>query len=183
MSAPRTRWQQALDLLRAARDVAAGKGKSAKAAREQAAIDAVKHIPAPKPPPPPPVFPAVRAAREQSANGPQHGEGQCLLAVQECYGIPARDPSAAAAWAAANHKHPTADPASIPRGYPVWWTGGSHGFGHVAIAAGGGQVWSTDIRRVGFFDLVPITEIQAVWGLTLRGWSEDLEGVMVVASE
>jgi hypothetical protein len=134
-------------------------------------------------PPTPPVlhYPAIIAARTQSQNGPQFGEGECLMRVHDCYGIGALFPSAAAGWTGARMKHPTADPAVIPRGYPVWWTGGSHGFGHVAIAAGNGMCWSSDIRRIGFFDLVPIDEIHAKWGLTLVGWTEDLNGQTVVA--
>lgn len=178
-----SRWQHALNLLRAIRNAAHGSRK----VRAQKAVDAAKKIPvAPKPPAAPKAtvlhYPAIIAARTQSANGPQHGVGECLMAVQECYGIRPRDPSAAAAWAAAKVKHRTSDPNAIPRGYPVFWTGGGSGFGHIAIATGNGMCWSTDIKRTGFFDLVPIDLIRTAWpGHTLVGWTEDLEGVTVVA--
>jgi cell wall-associated NlpC family hydrolase len=178
----RTRWQRALDLLRKIRHASTGTKRD----RAQAAIDATKAIPAPKPPPPvkvdPLIFPAIIAARTQSQHGPAFGVGECLMRVHDCYGIGALFPDAAAAWAGAKVKHHTSDPTAIPRGYPVWWTGGSKGFGHVAISAGNGMCWSTDILRPGFFDLVAIDRIRTQWGLALVGWSEDVNGVKVVAS-
>jgi hypothetical protein len=178
-----TRWQRALALLRAARKIATSHGRHARAARAQAAIDAVRNIPAPPPPvkPEAKVYPAIIAARTQSRNGPRFGVGQCLMRVRECYGIGPLYGTAAAAWAGAIRKHRTTDPGAIPRGYPVWWTGGSQGFGHVAIASGNGMCWSTDIRRPGYFDVVPISAITDEWGLTLVGWSDDLDGQPVVA--
>jgi len=123
------------------------------------------------------VYPQIKAAREQSANGPQFGVGECMMRVRMCYGIPAVNPDAATAWRNARVKHGPRTKA--PRGYPVFWTGGSHGFGHVAIATGDGNCWSTDIKRPGFFDLCPISEINARWGLTYVGWAEDLNGVPI----
>ena len=64
---------------------------------------------------------------------------------------------------------------------PVFWEGGSASHGHIAISAGNGFCWSTDIRRTGFMDRVPIDEIHAKWGLTLLGWTEDINGVTVPA--
>ena len=145
-----------------------------------------------KPPTPPPakvtVWPGIRAARTQSETGkPFHGEGMCLFYVQECFGIAAGQPGvilspdAFGAWKAAKVKHPETNPVKIPRGYPMFWSGGRAGHGHIAISAGDGFCWSTDIKRVGFFDRVPVTQIHAQWGLTLLGWTEDLEGVTVRA--
>jgi hypothetical protein len=71
----------------------------------------------------------------------------------------------------------------VPRGYPVFWSGGSAGHGHIAIAAGDGACWSTDIRRPGYFDRVPIDEIRTAWGLTLLGWTTDLNGEPVPAED
>jgi len=126
---------------------------------------------------------AIANAAAQSVNGPVYGSGQCLMRVRLAYGVTTTIPNAAASWAASTHKHPTTDPASIPRGVPIYWTGGSHGYGHVAIATGDGNCWSTDIRRTGYFDLVPITEIHAKWGLTLVGWTDDVNGVVVNTTE
>lgn len=139
-------------------------------------------VPAPPKPDPVTTWPAIRAARTQSEQGPQFAVGMCLAKVHDCYGIGALFPSAAAAWKGAKVKHPETDPAKFPRGYPLFWTGGSRGFGHVAIAAGDGMCWSTDIKRPGFFDKCAITDIHDKWGLTLVGWTEDLNGRPVVAS-
>lgn len=112
-------------------------------------------------------------------DGPKFGTGLCLREVRTCYGVPAQAPDAAAAWWAAKLRHRTTDPTSIPRGAPVFWTGGTSGHGHIAISTGGGNCWSTDILRAGYFDHVPINLIHQRWGLTLVGWTEDLNSVRV----
>lgn len=127
--------------------------------------------------PPPKPYPAVMAAREQSLHGPEAAPGMCLQMVRECYGIPAKEPDAAHAWV--NAQKPHRGDTNPPRGFPVFWTGGSHNFGHVAISAGDGWVWSTDIKRAGFFNIVPLTLIAERWGLKYAGWTEDLNGVLI----
>lgn len=122
---------------------------------------------------------AIAVAREQSQNGPQYGVGECLMRVRGCYAVAAKYPDAATAWRNTKKPHPVPADANIPRGVPIWWTGGSKGFGHVAIATGDGQCWSTDIRRPGMFDKVPISEIHAEWGMPFEGWSEDINDVTV----
>lgn len=140
---------------------------------------------------------AIAAARNQSEHGPRIDRwlgvgtftGWCLKAVRTCYGVDAhdftpnngRDPLAIEAFDDAAHKHPvgSTQTLSIPRGVPVFWRGGSTGAGHIAISAGDGFCWSTDILRPGFFDKVPVSLIAEKWGLTLVGWTEDLNGVRV----
>ena len=122
---------------------------------------------------------AIAAAVTQSKYGPAFGIGLCLQRVRMCYGVGPRDPDASTAWALAKYRHTQTNPVSIPRGVPVFWTGGSSGHGHIAIATGDGTCWSTDIRRTGYFDRVPIAEIHDRWGLTLVGWTEDINGVRV----
>ena len=122
---------------------------------------------------------AADQARYQSEHGPRFGTGECLMRVRQCYQLAARYPSAAEAWQHAEHKHRTSNAAGIPAGVPVFWTGGRHGYGHVAISTGRGYCWSTDIRRDGYFDHVPITLIRQRWGLELVGWAEDLNGARV----
>lgn len=122
----------------------------------------------------------IANAAKQSLDGPAYRFGMCKMAVRQQYSVPSDgSPDAAAAWSRAKLRHPTSDPDVIPRGVPVWWTGGSSGHGHVAISAGGGMCWSTDIRRTGYFDRVPIAHIREAWGLRLVGWSEDIDGVRV----
>lgn len=130
---------------------------------------------------------AARAAY-QSAHGPQFGTGQCMMRNRLLVDAPAigdydGDGSADAedGWKFAKRKHPTTRVNDIPGGCFVWWGGGSRDNGHVAFAPveRPGYCWSTDIERAGYFDLVPIGLIAAKWGLSLLGWSEDIDGVPV----
>lgn len=128
---------------------------------------------------------AVAAARFQSEHGPiiigPDGShvGWCKWAVRRLYDVPSDgSASAAEAYFRTKLRHAGGE-FSIPIGVPVWWTGGRNGHGHVAISAGRGKVWSTDIKRGGYFDLVPIDEITTSWGLRFEGWSEDMDGVRV----
>ena len=124
---------------------------------------------------------AIREARRRSRSPvPTSAPGFCKREVRECYRIlVSRSGSAAEAWHNARIRHPETDPGSIPRGVPVYWTGGSEGFGHIAITTGDGGMWSTDIIRSGFFDRTGIRKVSLKWGLRLVGWSEDLDGVRV----
>jgi hypothetical protein len=126
----------------------------------------------------------IKVARDRSrSSAPTSAPGMCLREVRECYGVGPLALDAAGAWAAAEHKHRERDLEKFPRGVPVFWTGGSHGHGHVAIATGyDAMCWSTDIRRPGYFDHVPIEEISDKWGLKLVGWTEDLNGVQVYSA-
>jgi hypothetical protein len=163
---------QATDLLLEALRNAKAHGKQEKATRIRRALNALT-VKAAKPRH---WFQAIARARTQSKQGPKFGTGLCLQRVRICYGIPALAADAIGAWNIAQTKHRVTDPTSIPRGFPVFWSGGSDGHGHIAISAGGGKCWSTDIERPGFFDYVDITEIRAKWGLTLLGYTEDLNG-------
>jgi len=152
-------------------------------------------------------FYALDRIRAQSKNGPRfpgpdNGAGQCRLQCRLALGTASvgdfdGDGRADAqdAWKAAQRKHP--GDRKPPRGYPVYWLGGSHGDGHEAISAGvpGSRlgnilrrlfgrenetwVWSTDIRRAGYFDMVPLAYIEEKWGLAYAGWAEDDKGVMI----
>lgn len=150
----------------------------------KAAIDAIQDKPDVKPTRI--LYPGVRAAREQSQNGGLPGNpsasfptppgGWCLMAVRLCYNIAAKARRAIDAWHAAEHKHHTSDPMAPKRGYPVFFAPN-----HVAIAAGGGAVWSTDVDRLDRFDKVSIRDLERMWGLTMLGWTEDLNGEPVPA--
>lgn len=118
-------------------------------------------------------------AQAQHERPSQNWHGWCLVFVHDAFGVPARYPSAAAAWINAAHKHPETDPHKIPRGVPVFWAGGSHGYGHVAVSRGDGTCWTTDLIRDGQVDVAPIELVRERWGLTLVGWTEDLNGVTV----
>lgn len=111
--------------------------------------------------------------------------GECLKAVRIAFGLDANglEPDAYNAFlreggrAGANTHTVIPAPANVP----VFWSGGSHGHGHVAISDGKGNVLSTDVKRVGLFDLVPESWIHQHWGLTRMGWTETLEGKRIHA--
>lgn len=100
----------------------------------------------------------------------------CLKRARTLLGVPAKFGSAIAAWnaTAKADRHPGDHP---PRGVPVFWSVGR--FGHVAVSDGGGWCFSTDIKRRGRLDRVPIALIHQRWGATYLGWSETLNGVRV----
>lgn len=125
---------------------------------------------------------AIKAA--QALKHP-YAEGRCLEAVRTAFGLDANghEPTAHLAWeyeggvVGQNTHTQLAPPANVP----VFWTGGSSNNGHVAIADGKGNVWSTDVKRTGLFDLVPIAWIHEHWGLNYAGWTETLEGKRIHA--
>jgi Glycosyl hydrolases family 25 len=57
----------------------------------------------------------------------------------------------------------------VPAGMLAYWSGGH---GHVAISAGNGDVWSTDIAGPGTVARVPLARVAADWGKPYLGWSE-----------
>jgi hypothetical protein len=120
-----------------------------------------------------------RYAQAQHDKPSRDWSGWCLVFVRSAFGVPAQQPDAASAWANAERKHPVTSGVQVPRGVPVFWTGGSHGDGHVALSRGGGSVWTTDFVREGKVDVARIDDITRGWGLKLAGWTEDINGVTV----
>lgn len=105
--------------------------------------------------------------------------GFCLKYVRTAYGVAPRFVSAAEAWRNAQFKHPVGSGMQVPRGAPVYWTGGSQGFGHIAIATGNGACWSTDAGGSGKVAKVKIDDLTAKWGIDFKGWAEDVNQVRV----
>lgn len=107
--------------------------------------------------------------------------GQCLMYTRTWLEIGSQNPSAAAAWANAVYKHP--GDRSVPTGAPVFWTGGSRGYGHIALAVQGGnnpKIRSTDVQYAGAVSEVPLSWFDAHWpGLHYVGWTESLNGVTI----
>jgi GH25 family lysozyme M1 (1,4-beta-N-acetylmuramidase) len=58
-----------------------------------------------------------------------------------------------------------------PAGALVFWSGGSAGHGHVAIADGTGYIWSIDISGPGTVSRVLTGTISSRWGLKYLGWT------------
>lgn len=111
--------------------------------------------------------------------------GHCLLNVRMAFAVPARYPDAYSAWRAAGGAAGanTHTVLKAPPNVPLFWSGGAHGYGHVAISAGviNGvpMCYTTDMPTHGKFTLVPVSWIRSRWGLKLLGWSETLNGVRV----
>ncbi|MEU2395092.1 peptidase M23 [Streptomyces sp. NPDC007369] len=57
-----------------------------------------------------------------------------------------------------------------PPGALMFWDTGQRA-GHVAVYLGNGEIASNDIRRPGYIDVVPATEIETKWGATYVGWA------------
>jgi|SRR5262245_2870514 len=79
---------------------------------------------------------------------------------------------AATAWRNTNDRYP--GNRNPPRGSAVYWTGGSHGYGHIAISVGGGKVRSTDAGGSGRVATVDLGWVEAHWGLPYAGWAWDI---------
>jgi hypothetical protein len=60
--------------------------------------------------------------------------------------------------------------AEIPPAVMLYWSGGSHGFGHAAVSIGGGRMVSTDLPVPGVVGNVPITMPHEKWGLDFVGY-------------
>lgn len=124
---------------------------------------------------------AIDHCLAQSKNGPRFAAGLCKRQTRLAYAVPSDGSlDATQAWHRTDHRIAAAG-AQAPRGALLWWTGGSEGHGHVAIADGQGGVWSVDVKRTGYWDHVPFAAI-GQWAPLLHwaGVSRDIEGVTVV---
>lgn len=95
--------------------------------------------------------------------------GMCDNFCANMYGFDASGyVDATAHWAAMKpgQKHPADH--NPPAGMLAFW-GGGHG--HIAISAGGGYVWSTDIAGAGTVAKVLLSKITTTWGKPYLGWS------------
>lgn len=119
---------------------------------------------------------AVAVALREHRTRSEDWEGMCLRFVRTCLGVPYRWDDARSAWqhVADTDRHAGPKP---PPAVPVWWDVGAHG--HVALSAGGGRVWSTDILRAGHVDLVTIGFVTREWRARYMGWSETINGARV----
>jgi hypothetical protein len=112
-----------------------------------------------------------------------HGDGiagHCLKNVADAFDAPHGVPDAYASWVKAGgakgpntHTSTTENP---PPNVPIYWSGGHHGDGHVAISDGAGWCWSTEQPTAGKFRRCRVSDIHREWGLTYLGWSETING-------
>jgi len=91
----------------------------------------------------------------------------CDYFVAACYGLTASGYNTALDhWNASTQRHP--GDTNAPAGALQFWGGGQ---GHVALSAGGGLIWSTDISGNGTVSLVAATQIATKWGKPYLGWT------------
>jgi hypothetical protein len=123
------------------------------------------------------VFSATTSARN-AENDRTNDPGMCLQQVRMWCGIGGRYGDAATAWRNTNDRHP-GDKTDIPRGAAVYWTGGSKGYGHIALSLGNGKVRSTDAGGRGRVATVDIGWVERTWGQTYAGWAWDINEVTI----
>lgn len=115
--------------------------------------------------------------RKESAHESKNWTGRCQEFTRTAFGVGGLYPSATSAWLHTNKRHTDRQP---PPAVPVYWTGGSKGFGHAAVSAGDGFVFSTDFPRGGQVGRVSIGQINRDWSsLRFQGWAEDTNEVVV----
>jgi hypothetical protein len=115
------------------------------------------------------------------AKSPPFSVDECLLMVREAFGLSGGEATAQSAWTAAQkdkatYSYDASNPP--PANVPIFWSG-PNSAGHVALSAGGGMAFSTDIGGDGTVSLVPISSISSWLGQQPEGWSSELEGVSV----
>lgn len=117
-------------------------------------------------------------------------EGACQLFTRTVFDVPSvgdvdgdGDADAVDGWKSepVHARHP--DDRSAPRGVPLAWKGGSHGFGHRAVSLGHGRIRSTDMSVDGHYSpgtvsTVTLDQIHSAMPLLeYLGWSDTMDGV------
>lgn len=100
--------------------------------------------------------------------------GMCLKWVRTCWEVPSLAGDAQEAWDIARHKHP--GDRNPPDGAPVFWSGGSKGYGHVAIWRTA-DMRSTDCKSTGQVAAAALSWVENTWNMRYLGWTEDLNGI------
>lgn len=114
----------------------------------------------------------VANANKAHSNEP----GTCLMTVRQWAGIASKYPDASTAWKNVKDKHTDRNP---PRGSAVYWTGGSHGYGHIVAALGEQKIRSTDCTYAGQVSTTDLGWVERAWGLKYAGWSWEINGVTI----
>ena len=112
----------------------------------------------------------------------------CLAVAQKTFDVAPFAATAQIAWNWNNTKH---QDRNLPDGcfVPIWWTGGTGNYGHVAVAKRSGnriQVWSSPYRHKPFFDYfegelnATIDNISRIYGVVYAGWTETMNTTRIV---
>lgn len=117
----------------------------------------------------------VAAAADMAARNVWIDRGRCKQRTREAFLIESNGTgSATESWDRAPDRHHATDPSQIPDDCFVWWTGGSDGFGHVAIKTDGRLLspgTPAEPEEWGW------TTFAGMWGnLKLAGWTHSIDG-------
>lgn len=116
----------------------------------------------------------ARAAEVSTSHMPP---GYCLVWSRTRALIDSRYGTAAIAWANASDRRYDRNP---PRGAFCYWTGGSKGYGHIAVSLGGGLIRSTDADGAGSVATRSLAWFDTYWSsLNYVGWADNVNGVRV----
>ena len=98
--------------------------------------------------------------------------GHCAHSVACAYGRASSGWNAIDGWRNTSPKfrHTGRRAHNPPRGALVFWSGGSHGMGHVGVANGRGRFWGVDLPVSGHIGLADIGDPARRWGLVYLGW-------------
>lgn len=124
---------------------------------------------------------ALAFARTQHLTGAGGWRNLCQKFVRTALGAGPGAPSAKAAWQGLEGSgqrrkwNPQAPP---PAGVPVYFRLNTP-YWHAALSAGGGNIWSTDIKRAGHVDKVSIRYLEQRWNADCVGWTTTINGVRV----
>jgi hypothetical protein len=120
---------------------------------------------------------AEEVARAAEASTSHMPPGYCLVWSRTRALIDARYGTASIAWANAADRRYDRNP---PRGAFAYWTGGSKGYGHIAVSLGGGLIRSTDADGAGSVATRHLDWFDTYWpSLTYVGWADNTNGVRV----
>lgn len=109
---------------------------------------------------------------------PRHGlGGLCLKYTRQAHNAPPKYGYARLAWQKAKKRHKTSSWKQIPAGVPIFMDKPGSKYGHVALYAGGGKMYTTR-ASTNRTHLDPV-DLWISWGWRLLGWTEDLNGVVV----
>ncbi len=112
----------------------------------------------------------------------------CLAVAQKTFNVDPFAASAQIAWNWNNTKHTDRN---LPDEcfVPIWWTGGTGNYGHVAVAKRSGnriQIWSSPYRHKPYFDYfegelnATIDNMSRIYGVSYAGWTETMNTTRVV---
>lgn len=108
--------------------------------------------------------------------------GYCQKFVRDqCWRVPSLYGSAIDAWNGARHKHP--GDRNPPHGAPCYYRGGNYGHAVIYCKPGHAGIRSTDCPSSSRVTDTDIGWPERAWGYEYLGWTEDINGVVVIAGE